>query len=143
MASLLDGIFSKYHTKRGNVTGELLCALELELETARLEWHRMGLSNTPKWHMILDHAIQQLRRIGGFRDMLEDAIERSHQQRVADEARLVRLRNEKEVKRSQCKFQNARMIQGVVDVRTQIMTNRKRKMTATDTLQERRETAKR
>jgi len=75
--------------------------------------------------------------------MLEDAIERSHQQRVADEARLVRLRNEKEVKISQCKFQNARMIQGVVDVRTQIMTNRKRKMTAPDTLLERRQTAKR
>ena len=75
--------------------------------------------------------------------MLEDAIERSHQQRVSDEARLIRLRNETEIKRSQCKFQNARMIKGVVDVKNEIMTNQKRKMTEMEPLQKRRETARR
>ena len=38
MASLLDGIFSKYHTKRGDVTHKLLVAIEDELQTAMCKW---------------------------------------------------------------------------------------------------------
>ena len=60
--------------------------------------------------------------------MLEDAIERSHQQRVADEQRLIRLRSEQQIKRSQAKFQNARMIPKVCEIQEEVKNRAKRKM---------------
>ena len=60
--------------------------------------------------------------------MTEDAIERSHQKRAADEHRLSRLRDEDVVKKSQAKFQNARMLapvkaiqKGVIDASKRVL----------------------
>jgi hypothetical protein len=42
----------------------------------------MGLSMTPKWHMLLNHAIEFLIRTGGgLIEMGKDQIERAHQLR--------------------------------------------------------------
>jgi hypothetical protein len=75
MATLLVSVFSKFHGKSGDVTDELLEALEEELGMARKLCGDMNMSKTPMWHILLDHAPQSLGKIRGFVDMLEDAIE--------------------------------------------------------------------
>ena len=35
------------------------------LELGRVKWAEMGLSMTPKWHMLLNHAVELLERAGG------------------------------------------------------------------------------
>ena len=127
VAVILDGVFSKVNTPRGKVTDQVVSDLEELLYVGMGEWKRMGQSATPKWHMLLDHVPGLLRRTGGFVDMGEDAIERSRQRRVRDEARLIRLRNDSAIKLSQAKFQNTRMIQEVMDIKQQVHHNSKRK----------------
>ena len=60
MGHLLDSVFSKYMTKRGNVTNDLIAHLKNELRAAMKKWTSMGLSMTPKFHLLLEHAIDQL-----------------------------------------------------------------------------------
>jgi hypothetical protein len=48
----------------------------------------MGLSMTPKWHMLLNHAIEfQIRTGGGLIEMGEDRIKPAHQLRERDRQR--------------------------------------------------------
>jgi hypothetical protein len=42
-------------------------------------WKEFDLSYTPKYHGLDTHAAAQMKRIGGFGDMLEDDLEKSHQ----------------------------------------------------------------
>jgi hypothetical protein len=65
MFQLLDGVFSILLTKRGEVPDEVLKTLNKRIELARQKWDEMGLSMTPKWHMLLNHAIYFLIRTGG------------------------------------------------------------------------------
>jgi hypothetical protein len=139
---LLDGIFSKINTKRGQVTDDLIEDLEEQLLVTMREWERMGFSSTPKFHMMLDHVPQILRLTGGFVDMGEDAIERFHQTRVRDESRLIRLRNESIIKRSQAKFQNTRMMQEVLTIKEEVNSKAKRKFTKSKSVKEERDEAK-
>jgi hypothetical protein len=65
---------------------------------------------TPKWHMLLNHAIEFLLRTGGgLIEMGEDRIERAHQLRERDRKRLYRWRNISKTKASQAKYQNLRL----------------------------------
>ena len=75
--------------------------------------------------------------------MLEDAIERSHQRRVSDEQRLIRLRSEQQIKRCQAKLQNARMIPKVSLIQEEVKNRAKRNMTNSEPLRERRDSIKR
>ena len=90
---LLDVIFSLLNTPRGKVTDKVLEQLENRLSFILTEWHRLGLSFTPKFHVLLNHSLCQLRWMKGFHDMGKDRIERSHQDRMRNEARLMRLWN--------------------------------------------------
>ncbi len=56
LGHLLDGIISKYNTERGAVTESLINELEGELHLLMIEWDRMGLSKTRKFHIVLDHG---------------------------------------------------------------------------------------
>jgi hypothetical protein len=110
MFQLLDGVFSLLLTKRGDVTDEVKETLKKRLELARQKWDEMGLSMTPKWHMLLNHGIEFLVRTGGgLIEMGEDRIERAHQLRERDRQRYSRLRNISKMKASQAKFQNLRL----------------------------------
>jgi hypothetical protein len=114
MFQLLDGVFSLLLTKRGEVTVEVVETLKKRLELARQKWDEMGLSMTPKWHMLLNHAIEFLIRTGGgLIEMGEDRIERAHQLRERDRQRYSRLRNISKMKASQAKFQNLRLDQTI------------------------------
>ena len=143
MAVLLDGFFSKVNTPRGKVTQEVIKDLEDFLDTARKEWKRMSLSNTPKFHLMLDHASESLLHTKGYVDMGEDCIERSHQTRVRDEARLIRLRNENLIKMCQAKYQHTRMTKEVQDIQEQVHEASKRTMKRDISLKEERAEIKR
>ena len=127
LCSLMDGIFSKVNTKRGEVEEEVIVALEKELDLARHEWKRVGLNQTPKFHLLLDHVAPMLRLIGGFVDMGEDVIERFHQYRFRDETKLIRLRNQTFIKNSQAKMQNTRLIPSVREWQEKVNKSSKRK----------------
>jgi hypothetical protein len=76
---LLNAIFSLLNTPRGKVTEEVLEQLESRLSFILMEWNRLGLSFTQKFHVLLNHSLCQLRQMKGFHDMGEDRIETSHQ----------------------------------------------------------------
>jgi hypothetical protein len=128
MALLLDGLFSKFMVARGEVTDSFIDDLEKDLKLTMLEWERMGMSATPKWHIMLDHGPGQLKQTEGFSDMLEDWIERGHQQRARDESRLSRLRNQEMMKKSQAKFENARSMASVQSIQLKVAESRKRNL---------------
>jgi hypothetical protein len=57
---------------------------------------------------------------GGFVEMGEDRIERSHQTRERDRQRLSRLRNETKMKESQAKFQHLRMNKDLREIQEKV-----------------------
>ena len=65
MYELMDSIFSILHTARGGVNEELLQGLEIKLELARRYSKNLGMNETPKWHVLLCHAVSYLRESGG------------------------------------------------------------------------------
>jgi hypothetical protein len=103
-------VFSLLLTKQGEVTYKVAETLKKRLELARQKWDEMGLIMTPKWHMLLNHAIEFLIRTGGgLIKMGEDRIERAHQLRERDRQQYSRLRNISKMKASQAKYQNLRL----------------------------------
>ncbi len=46
---------------------------------------------TPKFHVLMDHAFPQLKALEGFGDMLEDDVEKCHQDMIRFEARYGKL----------------------------------------------------
>ena len=144
MFQLLDGIFSLLNTKRGGVTAEIVQKLKERLELARRKWDDMGLSMTPKWHMLLAHAIEFLIRTGGgLIEMGEDRIERAHQLRERDRQRYSRLRSINKMKASQAKFQNLRMDPTIKSVQVEVASKARRNLKRGRSLKEENDDAKR
>ena len=52
----------------------------------------MNLSVTPKVHILLNHAADQLVKMGGFADVGEDHLEQAHQARMEHETQVLRQR---------------------------------------------------
>ena len=65
--------------KNGLPTQEDFAILQRALKNLDYAWTQAGLSYTPKIHGILCHAFQQMQRLNGFRDLLEDDLEHLHQ----------------------------------------------------------------
>jgi hypothetical protein len=141
---LLDGMFSLLNTKRGAVTAEIVEKLKERLELARKKWDDMGLSMTPKWHMLLAHAVEMLLRTGGgLIEMGEDRIERAHQLRERDRQRYSRLRNIQMMKASQAKFQNLRMDPTIKSVQAEVQSKARRNLKRGRSLKEENDDTKR
>jgi hypothetical protein len=111
---LLDAIYSLLMTKYGKVTDEILDRLAELLELLRVQWVKMQLPMTPKFHCLLRHAVSQLKSTGGgLCDMGEDGIERSHQERLKDYRRFAGLKDFQRRTDSQSKMQHIRLMQEV------------------------------
>jgi hypothetical protein len=91
--NLLDGVFSKLRTVNGKFQdGDFDFMKESLIEVDKL-WKELDLSQTPKYHALIVHAIFQAMRTNGFGDMLEDELEKSHQEALRFRARVARLQS--------------------------------------------------
>jgi hypothetical protein len=144
MYQLLDSIFSILHTKHGQVTDGLLLKLETLLEAARKAWKHLGMSETPKWHMLLCHAVSLLRESkGGLVDKGETHIEKHHQTRHKDHQRTCRQRNSTMQKASQAKFENFRLSSEIKKEQARVAIGSQRKLKrGTESLKEEKDSIK-
>ena len=124
---LLDSSMSKLNTPRGKVTDEVIEKLEQTLKALMMEWSVLTLSFTPKFHMLLNHCVEALKRMNGFSDMGEDRCERAHQDRVRNQARLIRMRNKQQVMMSQAKMQGLKHVFALQEIQQAVATGRRRK----------------
>jgi hypothetical protein len=94
------------------------------------EWHHLGLSFAPKFHVLLKHLLCQLRRMKGFHDIGKDHIERVHQDWMWNEARLMWLQNKGLKMDSQMNFQGLKLISKEIKcIQAAVASNWKRKLT--------------
>jgi hypothetical protein len=139
---LLDAIFSLLNMSRGTVTEEVLEQLESRLSFILTEWNCLGFSFTPKFHVLLNHLLCQLRWMKGLHDMGKDRIKRSHQDRMRNEARLMGLRNKGLKMDLQAKIQGLKLIKEIQCIQAAVANNRKRKLTRKVPLADEREAEK-
>ena len=125
---LLDSVMSLLATKRGCVTQDIIDSCRKSLSALKLSWYHCGLSFTPKFHVLLEHAVPFLEQTGGFADMGEDQIERGHQDRAHNLARLICLKNKDKFMASQAKFQGLKHVAGLQSHQESVAKGRKRKL---------------
>jgi hypothetical protein len=92
----LDSISSKMRMKHGAPKESDYEILERSLMNLDFLWRQAGISFTPKIHGILCHAFQQMKRLGGFGDLLEDDLEHLHQMSKAISDRTSRIKNKQQ-----------------------------------------------
>ena len=90
----LDIAFSILRMPFGTPKEEHFTMLE-EAALVQIEklWNELGISHTPKVHALMRHALDQMKRVGGFGDMLEDHVEKSHQDMDKFHQRVATLRS--------------------------------------------------
>jgi hypothetical protein len=81
--------------KYGELNAENLDAATLALKKLDYLWTTANLGKTPKFHSLLEHALQQASNIGGFGDMLEDDDEMMHQIAGRFESRASKIKGQK------------------------------------------------
>ena len=77
LTTLLDGAFSMLRLT--DASDDDCNKAAQYISKAMTLWRKLGFSVTPKAHILEDHAVKQMRRLGGLGDYLEDFIELSHQ----------------------------------------------------------------
>ena len=73
----LDVLFSLL--RQPDPTNEEITKMEKGMRVLEQLWNDLELSYPPKYHVLLDHTIDQVRLFGGIADLVEDFIEKSHQ----------------------------------------------------------------
>jgi hypothetical protein len=89
----LDIAFSILRMPFGTLKEEDYTMLEEALHEIEKLWEKLDLSYTPKFHALMRHALEQMRRVVGFGEMLEDHVEKSHQDMDTFHQRVARLRS--------------------------------------------------
>jgi hypothetical protein len=88
-----DGYFSGLRTKRYHLTDEIANKTkEFLVQSVLLERH-LGMSITPKTHVMEDHSITKLVATHRFADLGKDAGERNHQDEAKAKRRLGAIRD--------------------------------------------------
>jgi hypothetical protein len=75
----MDLICSKIRVKRGELKGSDVAEVKRAKESLDYLWSSAGLSFMPKIHGLLAHAVEQVERLNGIGDLLEDDLEHLHQ----------------------------------------------------------------
>ncbi len=89
----MDVYFSGLRTKRFHLTDAIAKKTKEFLVRSVLLERYLGMSITPKTHVMDDHSIQQLVATHGFADLGEDAGERNHQDEAKADRRLGAIRD--------------------------------------------------
>ena len=82
----LDAIFSIARTKRFHLTTAAIDKCQEHITCLSSIWRRLGISVTPKLHLLKTHLIPALRWLKGCGDLGKDAGERAHQEGVRNDA---------------------------------------------------------
>ena len=96
LTALLQGFdvgFSILRLIHGTVTQSDYDRLERVIKAVDKIWTELGLSKTPKYHASMHHAMPQSKWFGGYGCMLEDIVEKSHQDGDKFNRRVVTLRS--------------------------------------------------
>lgn len=106
LMTLLDGAFSKL--RLADASEDDCNAAAQYMSKAMEQWRGFGFSVTPKAHILEDHAVDQMLRLGGIGDYLEDFIELSHQSGKRSEVRTKGLINFEQRHKSQMQGERRR-----------------------------------
>ena len=60
-------------------TEEEMSNMEKIIDQLRMQWKKLELHETPKFHILTTHTLMQVRLFGGISDLAEDFVEKSHQ----------------------------------------------------------------
>ena len=93
ICATLDIISSKIRLKYQEPNDDDYSNLSKALENLEYLWKISGMSYTPKIHGVLVHALEQMKRLNGIGDILEDDIEHMHQTSARIEFRMSRIKN--------------------------------------------------
>jgi hypothetical protein len=96
ICTTLDALTGIIRIKNGIPQHSHFEAAEKHLENLFKLWDEACLSFTPKVHSLLSHALEQMKRLGGIGDTLEDDIEHMHQISARLEARVSRMKNKEQ-----------------------------------------------
>jgi hypothetical protein len=86
-------ILSKHHIEMpfyqgGKYNGkDHFSQLQASITTAMTLWQGLGMSVAAKPHEMEDHLLEQIRKFKGIGDLCVDFVEKSHQDRIIDNAR--------------------------------------------------------
>jgi len=89
-----DQVFSLLRTPRYGATDGQSSTIEGLIKEIEKQWKTLGLNHTPKFHSLMRHALWQFRLLRGFGDLLEDDMEKSHQDGARFERRVAGLQSE-------------------------------------------------
>ncbi len=79
--------------KHGDPTADDFANLQRSLVNLDYVWEQAGMIYTPKIHGILSHAVEQMKRLGGVGDLLEDDLEPLHQTSKKNSDRTTKIKN--------------------------------------------------
>ena len=81
---LFDKVFSMLNRKRGSFDELTIKSYVNHLQAAFNKWNQMKLSITHKMHLLLSHAVPQIKMHKGVSYLSESRIERAHQTQTKD-----------------------------------------------------------
>ena len=114
----LDLICSKIRIKRGELKENDIAELRRAQQSLDYLWSAAGLSFTPKIHGLLAHAVEQVERLKGIGDLLEDDLEHLHQMSKKITDRTSRIKNKNQQARSHSQME-AKLYNAEIITRTQ------------------------
>ena len=126
----LGKVFSILRTGWGEVTDTHINDFKKHLVQCELMWRKLGLNWTPKWHSLLEHALECLRLTGGFMQMQEDGLELYHQTGHRDMKRFESVREYQKMANSLVKAEHRRNNLKLQKQQEKVVSNTKRKMKA-------------
>ena len=75
-----DAVYA--HLRLIDPTEEEMIQTVERIKIMKMFWLAMGLSETPKAHLVFEHAADDQRRFGGLGDKIEDPLEKRHQEQM-------------------------------------------------------------
>jgi len=92
-------------------------------------WQDLGMSVSPKLHVLEDHLLSQLSLFKGLGDYNEDFVEQAHQVGIHGEARTFALKDRKRVAEIHCRNEHKRTLPAIKNIQAAVAekSSRKRK----------------
>jgi len=83
-------------------------------------WRDLGMSVTPKLHVLEDHLLSQLSIFIGLGDYSEDFVEQAHQVGIREEARTFAIKDRKRVAEIHCHNEHKRSLPAIKNIQAAV-----------------------